>query len=144
MSLGRLSFLYTKQRGQTSLTKTRNRQPLIDCQRLIQHYVRIYSHARTCLQRLGLQEETLKTSYQEILKSHLSVNKDVTEEARHTQKNDKLAWFWRIGCSSSSKKQDSWDLESELIFIAWVSIVSNLHSKTCCLASRASKKGKVE
>jgi hypothetical protein len=110
LTLGRLSFLYKMQHGQTSITKTRNRRPIADCRKIINHHVWLYSHTRLRLQKLGLSADELCTKYQPILKSHLSVSKDVTEEARHSQKSDKLAWFWKLEVNNANS-YDSWDLE---------------------------------
>ncbi|KAG2049659.1 hypothetical protein BDR06DRAFT_893341 [Suillus hirtellus] len=59
------------------------------------------------MQRLGVDEETLTNVYQEIQPSQLTVNQEVTEENRHGQGSDRLAWFWRIN-NGGNTHEDPW------------------------------------
>ncbi|KAG2057811.1 hypothetical protein BDR06DRAFT_877278, partial [Suillus hirtellus] len=36
----------------------------------------------------------------------LTVSKEVTEENRHGQSSDRLAWFWRINSAENSQKSE--------------------------------------
>ncbi|KAG1822770.1 uncharacterized protein BJ212DRAFT_1540916 [Suillus subaureus] len=57
------------------------------------------------MQRLGADSDTL-TSYQSLKADDLAVSKEVTEENRHGQGSDKLAWFWRINSVTNSQKSE--------------------------------------
>ncbi|KAG2057844.1 hypothetical protein BDR06DRAFT_877337, partial [Suillus hirtellus] len=52
---------------------------------------------------LGADSDTL-ASYQVLKAEDLTVSKEVTEENRHGQGSDRLAWFWRINSAENSQK----------------------------------------
>ncbi|KAG2737183.1 hypothetical protein P692DRAFT_201666129, partial [Suillus brevipes Sb2] len=79
--------------------------------------VRSYQRARTAMERLGVDEDTLARIYQEILPEQLSVDKEVTEENRFGQGSDRLAWFWRVNDAHESQ-QDAW--MNEFYRVSWL------------------------
>jgi hypothetical protein len=62
----------------------------------IRREVALYHQARQALVRLGA-EEGLLNRYQLIGPEDLKMNGDMVEENRIGQRNDTLAWFWRLG-----------------------------------------------
>ncbi|KAG2367249.1 hypothetical protein BDR07DRAFT_1252001, partial [Suillus spraguei] len=69
--------------------------------------------SRAAMQRLGANSDTL-TLYQSLKADDLAVSKEVTEENRHGQGSDKLAWFWRINSTTNSQKSE-WMYECDLL-----------------------------
>ncbi|KAG2337892.1 hypothetical protein BDR05DRAFT_894549, partial [Suillus weaverae] len=61
--------------------------------------------SRAAMQRLGADSDTL-TLYQSLKAEDLAVSKEVTEENRHGQGSDRLAWFWRINSAVNSQKSE--------------------------------------
>jgi hypothetical protein len=59
------------------------------------------------MERLGMEEATLGSIYQEILPTELSIDKEVTEENRFGQGSDRLAWFWRVN-NTNRGQEDTW------------------------------------
>ena len=55
--------------------------------------VRSYCRSRQALIQLGVDPALLRDTYKPITGKDLLVNKDVTEENRHSSKNDVLPWF---------------------------------------------------
>src|SRR5882757_723885 len=94
-------------------TGTRSKQEAQCCRLKIEKYVRSYQRARSAMQRLGVDQDTLLNgAYQEILPEQLSVDKEVTEENQFGQGSDRLAWFWRVNNAQESQK-DAWMDECE-------------------------------
>ncbi|KAG2109049.1 uncharacterized protein F5147DRAFT_652614 [Suillus discolor] len=98
---------------------TRSKQEARQCQIKIDQCVRSYQRARNALQRLGVDEDTLKNVYQEIQPSQLNVNKEVTEENRYGQGSDRLAWFWRVNNGHDSP-EDVWMDELSVYRLNWL------------------------
>lgn len=61
-------------------TGTRSKQEAQRCRIKIDKYVRSYQRARSAMERLGMDRESLETVHQEILAEQLSIDKEVTEE----------------------------------------------------------------
>ncbi|KAG1724150.1 uncharacterized protein EDB91DRAFT_1087569 [Suillus paluster] len=59
----------------------------------------------TAMIHLGVDQHTLEV-YQPLNTKDLVVNKDITEENRHSQSSDRLAWFWRINNVRDSQKNE--------------------------------------
>jgi len=57
------------------------------------------------LKELGADDEIQK-KYQDITKKHLKMPGDILEENRIGQKNDALAWFWRLGPQGDTDGND--------------------------------------
>lgn len=114
LSLGHKAIIYRQHfRSADSVwTGTRSKQEAQRCRLKIEKLVRSYQRARTAMERLGVDKDTLTRTYQEILPEQLSVDKEVTEENRFGQGSDKLAWFWRVNGAHESQ-QDAWINECE-------------------------------
>ncbi|KAG2348628.1 hypothetical protein BDR05DRAFT_874506 [Suillus weaverae] len=57
------------------------------------------------------------SSYQALKAEDLAVSKEVTEENRHSQSSDRLAWFWRINSAKDSQKSE-W--MNEFYWVNWL------------------------
>ncbi|KAG2089645.1 hypothetical protein BD769DRAFT_1371923, partial [Suillus cothurnatus] len=88
-------------------TGTRSKQEALQCHIKIEKCVQRYQRARSSIQRLGANEDTLMMIYKDIQPHQLSVDKEVTEENRYGQGSDRLAWFWRVN-NSHNLKEDVW------------------------------------
>ncbi|KAG2108111.1 hypothetical protein BD769DRAFT_1366002, partial [Suillus cothurnatus] len=93
-------------------TGTRSKQEAQRCHIKIDKYVQSYQRARSAMERLGMDQESLETVYQEILAEQLSIDQEVTEENRFGQGSDKLAWFWRVN-NGKQDQTDTWMDECE-------------------------------
>jgi hypothetical protein len=68
--------------------------------------VSLYHRAREAL--VGLQaEENVLRKYRPILSEDLKMSGDVVEENRVGQRNDSLAWFWRLD-GAGQRPGDDW------------------------------------
>ncbi|KAG1778007.1 hypothetical protein EV702DRAFT_968763, partial [Suillus placidus] len=94
-ALGHKAIIYRQhfRSADSTWAGTRSKQEALRCQIKIDKYVRGYQRARDAMQMLGVDKETLTNVYQEIQPSQLTVNQEVTEENRHGQGSDRLAWF---------------------------------------------------
>jgi hypothetical protein len=92
----------------------------------INKHAREYRRSRAAMQRLQPDSDTL-TLYQSLKADDLAVSKEVTEENRHGQGSDKLAWFWRINSATNSQKSE-WMYECEFILFLSMSRVYVSHS----------------
>lgn len=63
----------------------------------------LYHNARQALIELGASME-VQSKFQEIKKHHLKMSGDIVEENRFGQKNDVVAWFWRVGPNGIQSK----------------------------------------
>ncbi|KAG2345460.1 hypothetical protein BDR05DRAFT_879873 [Suillus weaverae] len=119
LSLGHKAIIYRQHfRSADSVwTGTRSKQEAQQCHLKIEKLVRSYQRARTAMERLGVDEDTLARTYQEILPEQLSIDKEVTEENRFGQGSDKLAWFWRVNGTHESQ-QDAWI--NEFYRVSWL------------------------
>ncbi|KAG1744530.1 uncharacterized protein EDB91DRAFT_1050678, partial [Suillus paluster] len=82
---------------------TRSKKELQTITLSINRHARGYSRARAAMLRLGADSDTVAV-YQPLKPQDLVVSKEVTEENRHGQGSDKLAWFWRINNAEDSQK----------------------------------------
>jgi hypothetical protein len=66
--------------------------------------------------------EALDDIFQPLSNDHLKISADVTEESRFNQKNDSLAWFWKIGpkCENGMKECKIFYLNLEFDFKAYI------------------------
>ena len=71
----------------------------------VMRHVRSYKRARQALAALGADDEVLN-QYKDIEKRDLKMSSDMLEENRVGQRNDALAWFWRLGTAQTAG--DGW------------------------------------
>lgn len=90
---------------------TRSTKELRKITLAINKHAREYRRSRAAMQRLGADSDTM-SSYQALKAEDLTVSKEVTEENRHGQGSDRLAWFWRINSAEDSQKSE-WMNECE-------------------------------
>jgi hypothetical protein len=113
LQLANTALLYRTRirNAKTTKGKTRAWKGVGTSQSKVKMFARAYRRARTALVDLGVSCEVLE-KYQPLLKQDLKVNADITEENRYHQRDDALAWFWRIGgeCQGES---GSWMEECE-------------------------------
>jgi hypothetical protein len=105
---------------------TRSTKELQKITLAINKHAREYRRSRAAMQRLQPDSDTL-TLYQSLKADDLAVSKEVTEENRHDQGSDKLAWFWRINSATNSQKSE-WMYECEFILFLSMSRVYVSHS----------------
>ena len=55
--------------------------------------------------------------FQEITKKDLKMSGDIIEENRIGQRNDKMAWFWRI---DGKKEDNEWMKECTSSIVIWI------------------------
>ena len=111
LALGHKAIIYRQHfRSADSVwTGTRSKQEALRCRLKIEKLVRSYQRARLAMEQLGMDQDSLKNIYQEILPEQLTVDKEVTEENRFGQGSDKLAWFWRVNNARESQKDTRMD-----------------------------------
>ncbi|KAG2130738.1 hypothetical protein DEU56DRAFT_757809 [Suillus clintonianus] len=108
-ALGHKAIIYRQhfRSADSTWTGTRSKQEALRCRIKIEKCVRRYQRERGSMQRLGADEDTLRTIYQDIQPHQLSVDKEVTEENRYGQGSDRLAWFWLVNNGHDSQ-EDVW------------------------------------
>jgi hypothetical protein len=79
----------------------------------IRRYVGTYRRAHAALIRLQLPENEL-ARFKIITNADLKMSSDIVEENRVGQRNDNMAWFWRLG--DQSQDGGDWMEECETIF----------------------------
>jgi hypothetical protein len=101
--LGHKALLFrNKVRYSTNVKgKTRAWKDITKITREVMMHVRCYLRAREALDRLGASQDILD-KYKDIKKADLKMSQDVVEENRFGQRNDILAWFWRLGPHSDT------------------------------------------
>jgi hypothetical protein len=111
VALGHKMILFrTRVRNSTSQrTRTRAWAEVDRVDTRIRKCVRSYRQARKAMIRLGASGETM-AQYQVIKMEDLKLSGDVVEENRIGQRNDKMAWFWRVG---GGQHEDDWMHECE-------------------------------
>ncbi|KAG2117531.1 hypothetical protein BD769DRAFT_1672572 [Suillus cothurnatus] len=109
MALSHKAIIYRQyfRSADSTWSGTRSKQEAHQCQLKINKCVRSYQRARSAMERLGMEEATLGSIYQEILPTELSIDKEVTEENRFGQGSDRLAWFWRVN-NTNRGQEDTW------------------------------------
>jgi hypothetical protein len=78
----------------------------------------VYHNARQALIQLGVSTE-VQAKFQEIKKEHLKMSGNILEENRFGQRNDVVAWFWRLGPNGLQSKE-RWMNECECRIIGGV------------------------
>ena len=108
LALGLKSAMFRKRIrvADSHKAKTRARGALRKVEAGIRLQVRRYHASRNALIQLGC----VTTELQEIEKQDLKMSRDITEENRFGQRNDKLAWFWSM---NSGATEDAWQDEGE-------------------------------
>ena len=111
VALGHKTILFRTRVWNSTSQRTRTRAwaevDRVDAK--IRKCARSYRQARLAMIRLGASEETLG-KYQVIKTEDLKMSGDVVEENRTGQRNDKIAWFWRLG---GGQDDDDWMQECE-------------------------------
>ncbi|KAL6298289.1 hypothetical protein BKA93DRAFT_830835 [Sparassis latifolia] len=104
--LGHKSLLFrTKFRhNKSQWHKTRNAAELRKIGQQERKIIRRYKRARKALICLGASEQLL-TRYLDIQKEDMKMPGDIVEENRVGQRNDRLAWFWKLGGENA---QNAW------------------------------------
>lgn len=112
LAIGHKSLVYkiSVRKSKTQAKKNRSRTELLQVNDKIKDCAWRYRRARSALLSLGASTDTLD-KFQPLRETDLKVNTDVAEENRIGQRNDTLAWFWRIGGGDSS--DNPWMNESE-------------------------------
>jgi hypothetical protein len=77
--------------------------------------VSLYHQARQALFRL-MAEENILRKYRPILSEDLKMSGDVVEENRVGQRNDALAWFWRLD-GAGQHPNDDWMQECKCLIL---------------------------
>ncbi|KAG0695623.1 hypothetical protein DFH29DRAFT_879915 [Suillus ampliporus] len=95
---------------------TRSKRELQKITLSINRQAQGYSRARAAMLHLGADSDTVAV-YQPLKPQDLVVSKEVTEENRHGQGSDRLAWFWRINNAEDSQKNE-W--MNEFYRVNWV------------------------
>jgi len=80
---------------------------------IIKKEVSTYRCARKAIESLGAEEEVLNR-YKVIGAEDLKMSGDVVEESRFGQRNDALAWFWRLD-GLGKHSNDTWMHECEYL-----------------------------
>jgi hypothetical protein len=108
-ALGHKMVLFrTSVRGATGQKgKTRAWADVGRVDKKLRKHARSYQRARKALMNLGVSEDILNR-YQSIQKEDLKMSGDMVEENRVGQRNDKLAWFWKVGQGGGGEGSDSW------------------------------------
>lgn len=117
IELGHKALLFRTKVRQSKDTKGKTRafQGIRKSSMEIMKHVRSYRRARKALQHLGADDKILD-KYKEIGKADLNMSADTLEENRFGQRNDALAWFWRLGPQSDSDG-DRWMEECKLVLM---------------------------
>jgi hypothetical protein len=79
----------------------------------INKYAATYRSAYQALKNL----DALNDNLQPLLNDHLKIPADITEENRYGQKNDSLAWFWKIGQKNGQNMDDEMK-ECKIFFLS--------------------------
>src|SRR6267154_5803442 len=77
----------------------------------VEQHVRCYHRARRALINLGANSDVMER-YKSIERSDLKLSGDVVDPGRLGQRNDSLAWFWRLG-GSHPEQNNHWMQECE-------------------------------
>jgi len=121
VALGHKMILFrTSVRNSTSQrTRTRAWAEVDRVDTKIRKSTRSYRQAWLAMTRLGASEETLM-QYQVIKTKDLKLNGDVVEENRIGQRNDRLAWFWKLG---GDDDDNNWMQECESSNPIWTTCI---------------------
>jgi hypothetical protein len=113
LALGQKTLIYrlVVQESKTQSTKTRAKSEIDQINRVIQGHIGSYRQARQALINLEASKKILE-NFKALEDKDVKVNTDVVEENRVGQRNDVLAWFWRMEGGPASKG-DNWMEESK-------------------------------
>ena len=108
LALGHKALLWrTKVRtAKNNKECTRAWDDIKTARRQVEKNVRHYHRAWRALVALGA-DETIMTQYKVIGTNDLRLSGDVLDPSRLGQRNDTLAWFWRLG-TNNSDQDNSW------------------------------------
>ena len=81
----------------------------------VEKHARSYYRARRAMINLGADEETM-IRYKVIERTDLKMSGDVVDPSRLGQRNDALAWFWRMP-GNNEDQYDSWMQECKYLGI---------------------------
>lgn len=114
VALAHRSLLVSKKLHAADSVKTTTRawNEIRQADKIVRVHVKNYQHARQALINLHAG----MTHFRQIKKADLKMSGDVTEEKRFGQRNDTLAWFWRLGGIGKREENDSWMQECRLKF----------------------------
>lgn len=115
LALGQKALLWrTKvQPANTNKKRTRAWDDIKAARRRVEKHVRSYHRARKALMNLGADEDIMRM-YKVIESTDLRMSGDVVDPSRLGQRNDVLAWFWRM--PGNNRDQDnSWMQECKSI-----------------------------
>jgi hypothetical protein len=103
LALGHKALLFRMRVRNASSVKERTKawDDVKTARRQVDKHVRGYHRARSAMVRLGAGAEVLGM-YLVIERKDLALSRDITDENRLGQRNDKLAWFWSVGRDSSA------------------------------------------
>lgn len=95
MALGYQSAIYrtTVRMSKTQGMSTRAQSIAQQAHGKVLKLARMYRRAHAAMVALGAEDQLLRR-FRRLKKEDLSVSKDVTEENRHSQRNDVLSWIW--------------------------------------------------
>jgi hypothetical protein len=116
LALGHKSLLLrTSVRGaEGQKSKTRAWKEVERISETITKEVSLYHRAREALVGLEAEEDVLR-KYQLVKSDDLKMSGDVVEENRVGQRNDALAWFWRLD-GAGQHPDDGWMQECKICF----------------------------
>jgi hypothetical protein len=108
LALGHKALLWrTKVRtAKNNKERTRAWDDIKIARRQVEKNVRHYHRARRALVSLGADDKIM-SQYKVIGTNDLQLSGDVLDPSRLGQRNDTLAWFWRLG-TSNSDQDNSW------------------------------------
>ena len=115
MALEHKAVLYRIKIRQSKSTKSKKRawEDVKGAEIKVYKHVRGYRRPRKAMVRLGA-DSIILDQYQVLEQEDLKLSGDVTDENRHSQRNDRLPWFWALDGQASSMS-NTWMHECELI-----------------------------
>lgn len=115
VALGHKALLWrTKvQPANTNKKRTRAWDDIKAARRQVEKHTRSYYRARNAIINLGGDEETM-LRYKVIERTDLKMSADVVDPSRLGQRNDALAWFWRMQ-GNNGDQYDSWMQECKYV-----------------------------
>jgi hypothetical protein len=124
VALGHKMILFrTSVRNSTSQrTRTRAWAEVDRVDTKVRKSARSYRQAQLAMTRLGASQETLMR-YQVIKPKDLKLNGDVVEENWIGQRNDRLAWFWKLG---GHDDDNNWMQECESFNPIWTTHIMKM------------------
>jgi hypothetical protein len=102
-----LTYRVNVRNADSQIQMTRAQAQVKQAHRSVNKHVRTYGRAYQAL----LNMEASVPQLQPIRREDLKVSGDIVEENRFGQRNDTLAWFWRIGGIGEKEKESDWMTE---------------------------------